>query len=104
WRGKRRREELVTQALVGRHCFIRDEQYLVTEEGKVQIIDEATGRVMADRSWRHGLHQAIEVKECVTVTADKENLARLSFHRFFRQFPIMVGMMGRAWEAARALW
>src|SRR5207247_1724759 len=37
WRGKRRREELVTQALTARHCFIRDEQYLVGEDGKVQI-------------------------------------------------------------------
>ncbi|MDB5305105.1 MAG: secA [Phycisphaerales bacterium] len=104
WKGKRRREELVTQALVGRHCFVRDEQYLVGEDGKVQIIDEFTGRVMADRSWRHGLHQAIEVKEGVTVTADKENLARLSFQRFFRQYPIMGGMTGTAWEAAPELW
>jgi preprotein translocase subunit SecA len=104
WRGQRRREELVTQALVARHCFIRDEQYLVTGDGKVQIIDEFTGRVMADRSWRHGLHQAIEVKEDVKVTADKENLARLSFQRFFRQFPIMGGMTGTAWESAPELW
>ena len=104
WRGKRRREELVTQSLVGRYCFVRDEQYLVTEDGKVQIIDESTGRVMADRSWRHGLHQAIEVKESVTVTADKENLARLSFQRFFRQYPLMAGMTGTAWEAAPELW
>ena len=47
------------------------------ETSKVQIIDEFTGRIMADRSWRHGLHQAIEVKEGVPVTSDKENLARL---------------------------
>jgi preprotein translocase subunit SecA len=104
WRGQRRREELVTQALVARHCYIRDEQYLVDHEGKVQIIDEFTGRVMADRSWRHGLHQAIEVKEHVTVTADKENLARLSFQRFFRQYPRMGGMTGTAWEARSELW
>jgi preprotein translocase subunit SecA len=104
WRGRRRREELVTQALTALYCFIKDEQYLINEEGKVQIIDEFTGRVMADRSWRHGLHQAIEVKEAVTVTADKENLARLSFQRFFRQFPIMGGMTGTAWEAAPELW
>ncbi|HYO11489.1 MAG TPA: hypothetical protein VER17_21170, partial [Tepidisphaeraceae bacterium] len=82
----------------------RDEQYLVTEDQKVQIIDEFTGRIMADRSWRHGLHQAIEVKEGVPVTADKENLARLSFQRFFRQYPIMGGMTGTAWEAAPELW
>jgi preprotein translocase subunit SecA len=104
WKGRRRREELVTQALVAQHCYIRDEQYLVTEDEKVQIIDEFTGRVMADRSWRHGLHQAIEVKEGVPVTADKENLARLSFQRFFRQYPIMGGMTGTAWESAPELW
>ena len=104
WKGERRREELVTQALVAHHCFIRDEAYLVTPDKKVQIIDEFTGRVMADRSWRHGLHQAIEVKEDVPVTADKENLARLSFQRFFRQYPIMGGMTGTAWESAGELW
>ncbi|MEA2707416.1 MAG: preprotein translocase subunit SecA, partial [Phycisphaerales bacterium] len=104
WKGRRRREELVTQALVAKYCYIRDEQYLVTEDQKVQIIDEFTGRVMADRSWRHGLHQAIEVKENVPVTADKENLARLSFQRFFRQYPIMGGMTGTAWESAPELW
>jgi len=113
WRGKRRREELVTQALTAHHCFIRDEQYLVVEEEnektkkmeqKVVIIDEFTGRIMADRSWRHGLHQAIEVKEAVKVTADKENLARLSFQRFFRQYPFLCGMTGTAWESRKELW
>ena len=104
WKGQRRREELVTQALTARYCFVRDEQYLIDPEGKVQIIDEFTGRVMADRSWRHGLHQAIEIKESVEVTADKENLARLSFQRFFRQYPIMGGMTGTAWESAGELW
>jgi preprotein translocase subunit SecA len=104
WKGRRRREELVSQALTARHCYIRDEQYLVGDDGKVQIIDEFTGRIMADRSWRHGLHQAIEVKENVEVTSDKENLARLSFQRFFRQYPIMAGMTGTAWESAGEMW
>jgi preprotein translocase subunit SecA len=104
WQGQRRREELVTQALTARHCFVRDEQYLVGTDGKVQIIDEFTGRIMADRSWRHGLHQAIEVKEGAVVTADKENLARLSFQRFFRQYPFMAGMTGTAWESRGELW
>ena len=104
WKGSRRREELVTQALVARHCFLRDEHYLVDPEGKIQIIDEFTGRVMADRSWRHGLHQAIEIKEQVKVTADKENLARISFQRFFRQYPEMSGMTGTAWESSAEFW
>ncbi len=92
------------QALSAHHCFTRGEHYLVTADQKVQIIDEFTGRVLADRSWRHGLHQAIEVKETVPVTADKENLARLSFQRFFRQYPIMAGMTGTAWEARNETW
>jgi preprotein translocase subunit SecA len=108
WKGQRRREELVTQALTARYCYIRDEQYLIDQDGKIQIIDEFTGRVMPDRSWRHGLHQAIEVKEknngLKKQTSDKENLARLSFQRFFRQYPIMGGMTGTAWEAGPELW
>ncbi len=104
WKGRRRREELVTQALVAKYCYVKDEQYLITEDQKIQIIDEFTGRIMADRSWRHGLHQAIEVKENVPVTADKENLARLSFQRFFRQYPAMAGMTGTAWESSPELW
>ncbi|MGN6507232.1 MAG: hypothetical protein ACTHM6_16885 [Tepidisphaeraceae bacterium] len=104
WKGSRRREELVTQALVAKHCFLRDEHYLIDPEGKIQIIDEFTGRVMADRSWRHGLHQAIEIKEGVKVTADKENLARISFQRFFRQYPEMGGMTGTAWESGPEFW
>jgi preprotein translocase subunit SecA len=104
WRGRRRREELVTQALTALYCFHRDEQYLVDHEGKVQIIDEFTGRVMADRSWRHGLHQAIEVKEGLKVSAEKENLAHMSFQRFFRQYPLLGGMTGTAWESSYELW
>ncbi len=104
WAGKRRREELVTQALTALHCFHLDEHYLITDEGKIVIIDEFTGRVMADRSWRHGLHQAIEVKEKQKVTSDKENLARISFQKFFRQYPSMSGMTGTVWEAASEMW
>jgi preprotein translocase subunit SecA len=102
--GRRRREELVVQALVAEHCFQLDEQYLIDKEGKICIIDEGTGRVMPDRSWRGGLHQAIEIKESVEVTSDKENLARLSFQRFFRSYPVMAGMTGTAWEARNELW
>ncbi len=104
WAGKRRREELVTQALVAQRCFHLDEHYLITTEGKIAIIDESTGRIMADRSWRHGLHQAIEVKEAQKVTSDKENLARISFQKFFRQYPSMSGMTGTAWESALEMW
>jgi preprotein translocase subunit SecA len=64
WSGLVRREGAVHQALTALHLFRRDEQYLV-RDGKVQIIDEFTGRIMPDRSWEQGLHQLIELKEAV---------------------------------------
>ncbi|MFT3686666.1 MAG: hypothetical protein QM783_17395 [Phycisphaerales bacterium] len=98
WRAPRRTEELVLQALVARHCYLHGQQYHVVD-GRVVIVDEYTGRFMPDRSWEHGLHQAVEAKEGVDVTADRETLARLSFQRFFRMYPFMCGMTGTAADA-----
>ena len=50
------------------------------------MVDEHTGRVMADRSWSQGLHQLIESKEGVEITPRKESLARISYQRFFRRY------------------
>jgi len=98
WRARRRAEELVRQALVARHCYIAGKHYQVVE-GKVVIVDEYTGRFLADRSWEHGLHQAVEAKEGLDVTADRETLARMSFQRFFRSYPFLCGMTGTAADA-----
>ena len=62
WTSVRAREDLVRQALSALQLYQRDLHYVVTD-GKVQIVDESTGRVMPDRSWERGLHQMIEVKE-----------------------------------------
>ncbi len=102
WAGLMRREELVTQALVALYIFSRDDHYLV-RDGKIQIIDEYTGRVMADRSWERGMHQLIEVKEGCEVTAQKEPLARISYQRFFRRYLHLSGMTGTAKEVASEL-
>jgi preprotein translocase subunit SecA len=67
----------------------------------VQIVDEATGRVMPDRSWEQGLHQLIEAKEGVALTAGRETLARMTFQRFFRRYYLLAGLTGTAAEAAR---
>lgn len=94
---------LVTQALQARHFFLRDKQYVVVD-GQVVIVDESTGRQMPGRSWRLGLHQAVEAKEGVTVTQPNESLARLSFQRFFRLFRRLSGITGTAAEAAPEFW
>ena len=97
------REELIRQALVALYLYELDRHYLVNE-GKVQIIDEYTGRVMADRSWERGLHQLIEVKENCDITVRKETRARISYQRFFRRYLGLAGMTGTAREVAGELW
>ncbi|MBL8763904.1 MAG: translocase [Phycisphaerae bacterium] len=99
WRAARRAEELVRQALVARHCYLLGRQYQVVD-GLVVIVDEYTGRFLADRSWEHGLHQAVEAKQGVDITADRETLARMSFQRFFRMYPVLSGMTGTIADAA----
>jgi preprotein translocase subunit SecA len=103
WRGAARREELVRQALTAREFFHRDKQYVLDGE-RVVIVDEFTGRPMAQRTWREGLHQAVEAKEGLPVTDPSETVARLSFQRFFRCFHRLSGMTGTAWETAAELW
>ncbi|MBI4241066.1 MAG: preprotein translocase subunit SecA [Candidatus Rokubacteria bacterium] len=103
WAGRLRREELARQALTARHLFLRDEHYLV-RDGKVQIVDEFTGRLMPDRSWEHGLHQMIEAKEGCSITSQKDALARISYQRLFRRYLRLAGMTGTAREVAAELW
>ncbi|MEM1444484.1 MAG: DEAD/DEAH box helicase [Planctomycetota bacterium] len=103
FRGMRRSEELITQAITAKTLFHPGQHYVV-QQGKVVIVDEATGRLMPDRTWREGLHQAIEAKEGLEVTAPKDTLARISFQRFFRMYGTLCGMTGTAWEARHELW
>ncbi len=103
WNGMVRRESTIQQALTALHLFHRDEQYLL-KEGKIQIIDEFTGRVMKDRSWEQGLHQLIELKEGCELTERRETLAKMSYQRFFRRYLCLAGMTGTAKEVGDELW
>lgn len=103
WRGTSRREEIIRQAIVAREFYKKDQHYVVQDD-KIVIVDEFTGRLMANRSWGNGLHQAVEAKEGVELTNPTETLARLSFQRFFRLFRKLSGMTGTAREAAEEFW
>lgn len=103
WRGRRRREELTLQALTARIHFQRNQHYVVQDD-RVLIVDEFTGRLVPDRTWRHGLHQAIEAKEGLTIHPPKETQARISFQRFFRRYRKLGGMSGTVAEARAELW
>ncbi len=103
WRSRSWRELLLRQALTALHLFVRDQHYILSD-GKVQIVDESTGRVMADRSWEQGLHQLIEVKEGLEVSNARETLSRMTFQRFFLRYYLLSGLTGTAAEASRELW
>jgi preprotein translocase subunit SecA len=103
WQGARRREEITTKALIAKELYSRDKQYVI-DDGKVVIVDDFTGRLMWDRSWRDGLHQAVEAKEKLEITAPKDTYARISFQRFFRLYRKLSGMTGTASEAAAEFW
>ena len=103
WRGAGRRTELIQQALTAREFYEKEKQYVI-QDGKVVIVDEFTGRLMPNRTWSHGLHQAVETKEGLEASSPTETLARLSFQRFFRFFRKLSGMTGTAREAAGEFW
>ena len=103
WQGIARREELIIQALTAGELYHRDKQYVV-QDGKVVIVDEFTGRLMPNRTWKHGLHQAVEAREGLELSDPGETLARLSFQRFFRFFRKLGGMTGTAGEATSEFW
>lgn len=103
WAGMVRRQEIIIRALSAMILFKRDEQYLV-KDGKVQIIDEFTGRIMPDRSYEQGLHQLIEIKEGCEITNRTETIARISYQRFFRRYLHLAGMTGTAREVRGELW
>lgn len=103
WRIDRRREEVVAQALNARENFVRDRDYVVIG-GSVMIVDESTGRLMPDRAWRDGLHQAVEAKEGLEVRPPDRTLARISFQQYFRLYRTLGGMSGTLRESAPELW
>lgn len=103
WASERRRIELVGLGLEAREFFLRDKQYVI-DDGKVVIVDPATGRPMPMRTWRQGLHQVIEAKEGLEISGPSETLARTSFQAFFRKYLRLAGASGTLREAAAEIW
>ena len=85
----------VQQSLRSHTLFARDVDYIVQSD-KVVIIDEFTGRKMEGRRYSDGLHQALEAKEGVTVQAENQTLASITFQNYFRLYPKLAGMTGTA--------
>ena len=102
WGNKRKREMLVKQALSANLFYEKDKQYVVDED-EIQIIDESTGRIMADRAWEQGLHQMIEAKEGCLISDQREPQARISYQRFFDRYLCLAGASGTIGEVSDEL-
>ncbi|MCV2508694.1 MAG: preprotein translocase subunit SecA [Candidatus Lightella neohaematopini] len=85
----------VIVALRAHNLFNKNIDYIV-KNGKVIIVDEHTGRVIPDRRWSDGLHQAIEAKENLKIQNENQTLASITFQNYFRLYYKLSGMTGTA--------
>ena len=84
-----------TQSLKAHRLFNKDVDY-VLHDGKVQIVDEFTGRILHGRRYSEGLHQAIEAKERIKIARRNRTLATITFQNYFRMYTKLAGMTGTA--------
>lgn len=85
----------ISQLLRAYCIYERDVEYVV-QEGKVNIVDENTGRVMPGRRWSDGLHQAVEAKEGVVIERETRTYATVTIQNYFRMYEKLSGMTGTA--------
>ena len=85
----------IKQALQAHGVMKRDIDYIV-QDGKVEIVDEFTGRILYGRRYSNGLHQAIEAKENVKIEDESKTLATITYQNLFRMYKKIAGMTGTA--------
>ncbi len=91
---------MVNQSLKAHAVYYKDKDYIV-KDGKAIIVDEFTGRLMPDRRYSDGLHQAIEAKEHLRIQKESQTLASITFQNYFRMYEKLSGMTGTAATEAR---
>lgn len=101
---KSERIHTVNQLLKAYTIFEIDIDYIVSEDRKIKIVDEQTGRVMEGRRYSDGLHQAIEAKENVKVEGSTQTFATITLQNFFRMYHKLAGMTGTAVTEAGEFW
>lgn len=84
---------LIQNALRAHKVMKIDVEYIV-RDGKIELVDAFTGRIMEGRSYSHGLHQAIQAKELVEIEPETKTLATITYQNFFRMFKKLCGMTG----------
>jgi len=85
-------------ALKAHRHYLKDRDYIV-KDGKVIIVDEFTGRLLPDRRFSGGLHQALEAKERVEIQKESRTVATITFQNYFRMYKKLAGMTGTAFTS-----
>ena len=85
----------IINAIKANTLFFLNVHYIV-QNNQVIIVDEFTGRIMADRRWSDGLHQAVEAKEGLPIRENSETVASITYQNFFLLYPKLSGMTGTA--------
>ena len=93
----------IEQALQALLLLTRDVDY-VADDGKIVLVDGATGRLCPDRNWSEGLHQILEVKENLEHSGELRTAARITRQRYYRMYDMLCGMTGTAMESRWEFW
>ena len=96
------RANMVRQALKARYLFHKDVEYIITN-GELKIVDDFTGRVLGDRQYSEGLHQAIEAKEGIEIHPEHRTDASITIQKLFALYDKISGMTGTASTDSREL-
>ena len=83
----------IINALKANALFFNNIHYII-QNNRIVIVDEFTGRIMPDRRWGDGLHQAIEAKEKLSIRQKTETVAAITYQNFFLLYPKLGGMTG----------
>ena len=94
--------EQIELALLVEEKFLPNRHYVI-RDGEVVIVDEFTGRLAEGRKWRAGLHQAIEARESLMVTAETAEAARITIQDLFLKYRHLCGMTGTVASSASEL-
>jgi preprotein translocase subunit SecA len=92
----------VNCALHARALLHRDVDYIV-RAGRIELVDEFTGRVVDDRHWPDGLQAALEAKEGLALRDGGRILGSTTLQRFVHGYERLCGMTGTAQDAADEL-
>ena len=101
---KTERIHTINQLLKAYTLFEKDQEYIISEDGKIKIVDEQTGRVMEGRRYSDGLHQALEAKENVRIEDATQTYATVTLQNYFRMYHKLAGMTGTAETEAGEFW